>query len=76
MFFGTVVRVLGIVWIGSQSFKVRIVLRYFLFFILFSLLCEEFFDKILEYFSTSSTDWGIGSASLSIFVGLVLFQFN
>ena len=68
LFFGTIVRVLGIVWIGSQSFKVGIVLH--LFFLVF-LLCEECFEKFSKFFSTGSTGWGIGSSSLLIFVGVV-----
>ena len=64
------VRVLGIVWISSRSFRVEIVLHLFFFFLV-SLLYEECFDKFSYFFSTDSTGWGIGSASLSIFVGVV-----
>ena len=40
-------------------------------YFLASLLYEECFVEFSEFFSTGSIGWGIGLASLSIFVGVV-----
>ena len=68
MFSEIAVRVLCIVWVSSHSFDVRIVQR---LFFLASLIREECFEKISKFFSIGSIGWGIGSTSLSIFVGVV-----